>query len=82
MTIRNIKSFFKNNFPLSLFIFKNKAQIINLGRWGVICDKAKGIVTDNANQDHCGPCGTHDFKTKHQEIDKNIQFYKNKNIKK
>ena len=58
MPISKFKSFLKNNFPISSYLFKNKNQILNLGRWGVECEKGKGILADNANVDHCGPCGT------------------------
>lgn len=78
MVTSNFKSFIKTNFPLSSFIFKNKTQILNLGRWGVECNVKKGILADNANVDHCGPCGRHDAKKKYEEIDKTIQFYKDK----
>ena len=62
MPISKFKSFLKNNFPISSYLFKNKNQILNLGRWGVECEKGKGILADNANVDHCGPCGTSDVK--------------------
>jgi|UniRef100_A0A6C0CX01 hypothetical protein len=78
MPISKFKSFLKNNFPISSYLFRNKNQILNLGRWGVECDKGKGIIADNANVDHCGPCGTTDVKKKYEEIDRNIQLYKNR----
>ena len=78
MPISKFKSFLKNNFPISSYLFKNKNQILNLGRWGVECEKGKGILADNANVDHCGPCGRHDHKNKFKDIDKSIEFYKNK----
>lgn len=75
MTVTSFKSFVKNKFPLSSFLFKNRNQILNLGRWGVQDEKAKGIMADYANEDHCG---RHDYKTKFKDIDKSIEFYKNK----
>jgi hypothetical protein len=78
MTLTSFKSFVKNKFPLSTYLFKNRNQILNLGRWGVKDEKAKGIIADYANKDHCGPCGRHDYKTKFKDIDKSIESYKNR----
>lgn len=78
MPISKFKSFVKNNFPISSYLFKNKNQILNLGRWGVHGEKSKGIMADYANEDHCGPCGRHDHKNKFKDIDKSIEFYKNR----
>lgn len=78
MTVTSFKTFVKNKFPLSSYLFKNRNQILNLGRWGLQDEKAKGIMADYANEDHCGPCGRHDYKTKFKDIDKSIEFYKNR----
>ena len=81
MPLSSFKTIIKNNFPLTSFIFRNKKQILSLGRWGIDCDKGKAINADNANEDHCGQCGTninYDPKQKYQDIEKNIEYYKNK----
>ena len=36
-----------------------------LGRWNMeICDKKRNRKIDFSNEDHCGPCGNKDNKTK------------------
>jgi hypothetical protein len=68
----NFKSFIKKKFPLSSYLFKNRNQILNLGRWGAQSKKYKEILTDYANQDNCG------YKNKLKNSNKSTEFYKNK----
>ena len=79
--ISYITNSIKQHMPLSYILFKNKSEIISLGRWGVVSQKGKNINTDNANEDHCGPCGTYDVKKKYEDIERNINYYKNKSKK-
>lgn len=42
---------------------KNIKNEIILGRWNLEnCDKKRGIKTDFANHDNCGPCGFNELK--------------------
>ena len=57
----------------------------SLGRWGILCDHAKTIITDRANVDHCGPCGTDNVinvEERLKEIDKNINLYNARKLRK
>lgn len=65
----------------NIFNFMSKPVRYTLGRWGVVCENSKNIVTDRANVDHCGPCGTDNVvnaEERMKEIEKNIEFYKSR----
>tara|TARA_Y100000816_G_C25850585_1_gene444319 strand:+ start:142 stop:357 length:216 start_codon:yes stop_codon:yes gene_type:complete len=58
-----------------------KSPVVELGRWGVLLDKNKQILIDQANIDNCGPCGNYSdvyIKQQFHNIENNIKLYSNK----
>jgi hypothetical protein len=64
-----------NNFKKVSTYFNTRKHFDNLvlGRWKIYnCTKKINLNIDNANTDHCGPCGNHILKSTKKEITKKL----------
>ena len=59
-----MRTFFLNVWNRISYLFSPEPRKI-LGRWNMeICDKKINRKIDFSNEDHCGPCGNKENKTK------------------